>query len=377
MADVASRLKSWSTTLSSNSPSDSDTIGAGLADNLQQIQATVKQDLASAGSNIASATTTDLDTADGYHVHITGTTTITAFGTVAAGIPMVLEFDGALTLTHNATSLKLPGAANITTAAGDVAWMISLGSGNWKCLAYIPYDGYTVTAITESQITDLQSYLLNVVEDTTPQLGGDLDLNGNNIDFPTTANISDCLDEDNMASDSATALATQQSIKAYVDANASSITLGTEQASTSGTSIDFTSIPAGTKKITVMFVGVSTSGTSPLMLQLGDAGGVEATNYLGSVFTYGGGSSSTYSTGFELGANNVAGNLVHGHVTLHLEDSTGFTWTEGHTLSASQAADGWMGAGSKSLSAELDRLRITTIGGSDTFDAGAINIQYE
>ena len=59
--------------------------------------------------------------------------------------------------------------------------------------------------------------MANVVEDTTPQLGGDLDLNGNNIDFPTTANISDCLDEDNMATDSATMLATQQSIKAYAD----------------------------------------------------------------------------------------------------------------------------------------------------------------
>ena len=61
--------------------------------------------------------------------------------------------------------------------------------------------------------------LSNVVEDTTPQLGGDLDLNGNNLDFPTTANISDCLDEDNMASDSATKICTQQSIKAYVDAH--------------------------------------------------------------------------------------------------------------------------------------------------------------
>jgi hypothetical protein len=57
----------------------------------------------------------------------------------------------------------------------------------------------------------------DLVDDTTPQLGGDLDLNGNNIDFPTTANISDCLDQDDMSSDSATALATQQSIKAYTD----------------------------------------------------------------------------------------------------------------------------------------------------------------
>lgn len=64
--------------------------------------------------------------------------------------------------------------------------------------------------------------LENIVEDTTPQLGGDLDLNGNNIDFPTTANISDCLDEDDMVSDSATSLATQQSIKAYVDSQITS-----------------------------------------------------------------------------------------------------------------------------------------------------------
>jgi hypothetical protein len=61
------------------------------------------------------------------------------------------------------------------------------------------------------------SFIKDIVSDTTPQLGGDLDLNGNNIDFPTTANISDCLDEDNMSTDSATALATQQSIKAYAD----------------------------------------------------------------------------------------------------------------------------------------------------------------
>jgi len=61
------------------------------------------------------------------------------------------------------------------------------------------------------------AFLANIVEDTTPQLGGDLDLNGKNLDFPTTANISDVLDEDNMASDSATVLATQQSIKKYVD----------------------------------------------------------------------------------------------------------------------------------------------------------------
>jgi hypothetical protein len=59
--------------------------------------------------------------------------------------------------------------------------------------------------------------LAAVVDDTSPQLGGDLDLNSQNLDFPTVTNISDCLDEDTMSSDSATSLATQQSIKAYAD----------------------------------------------------------------------------------------------------------------------------------------------------------------
>lgn len=75
----------------------------------------------------------------------------------------------------------------------------------------------TDAKITGASLKSVMAGVAEVVDDTTPQLGGDLDLNGKNIDFPTTANISDCLDEDDMASDSATALATQQSIKAYVD----------------------------------------------------------------------------------------------------------------------------------------------------------------
>ena len=74
-------------------------------------------------------------------------------------------------------------------------------------------------ALVEADISDLGTYLENLLEDTTPQLGGDLDLNTHNIDFPSVANVSDVKDEDNMASDSATMLATQQSIKKYVDDN--------------------------------------------------------------------------------------------------------------------------------------------------------------
>jgi hypothetical protein len=92
--------------------------------------------LSTQGTAIASAGTTDIGAATGRFVHITGTATITALGTKTAGVEREVVFDGALTLTHNATSLILPGAANITTAAGDTAIMVSEGSGNWRCLAF-------------------------------------------------------------------------------------------------------------------------------------------------------------------------------------------------------------------------------------------------
>jgi hypothetical protein len=136
MADVASDLKTWSTTASSNSPAGGTAVGTGLDDNLRELQKVVRQDLASKGSDIASATTTDLGAVAGLMHDITGTTTITGLGTVSAGIWKIIKFEDALTLTHNATSLILPGGANITTANGDIALMFSEGSGNWRCVSY-------------------------------------------------------------------------------------------------------------------------------------------------------------------------------------------------------------------------------------------------
>ena len=83
-------------------------------------------------SNIASAATTDLSTATGNEVHITGTTGITGFGTVGAGAEFILIFDGSLTLTYNGTSLITPNAQNLTVVAGDIVKVISEGSGNWR-----------------------------------------------------------------------------------------------------------------------------------------------------------------------------------------------------------------------------------------------------
>lgn len=85
---------------------------------------------------LASAATTDLGSVPGRYVSVTGTTTITAFGTIKAGTIKYVKFTGALTLTHNATSLILPGLSNITTKAGDTAVFVSEGSGNWRCISY-------------------------------------------------------------------------------------------------------------------------------------------------------------------------------------------------------------------------------------------------
>jgi hypothetical protein len=98
------------------------------------------------GTAIASAATVDLGAATGSNLHITGTTTITSLGTAAAGVEREAIFDGALTLTYNATSLILPGSANITTAANDSARFISEGSGNWRCVKYQRANGQPLVA---------------------------------------------------------------------------------------------------------------------------------------------------------------------------------------------------------------------------------------
>jgi len=95
---------------------------------------------------IASATTTSIGTSTGTRVAISGTTTITGFGTAPDGTYREGRFTGALTLTHNATSLILPNAgSNITTANGDTFSAVSLGSGNWRVLRYTKADGTSLS----------------------------------------------------------------------------------------------------------------------------------------------------------------------------------------------------------------------------------------
>ncbi len=157
------------------------------------------------------------------------------------------------------------------------------------------------------------------------------------------------------------------------------LTAKTAQATTSGTSKDFTSIPATAKRITVLFDGVSTNGTSNPIIQIGDAGGIEDTGYNASASTLTNAVVSQQTTaGFGLtGAGVVAGSIISGAVVLQLLDSATNTWACSFSLVTSNAAGVFVGGGSKSLSATLTQVRITTANGTDAFDAGKVNVLYE
>lgn len=252
------------------------------------------------GADIASANALTLGT-DGNYFDVTGTTAITSIGTVGVGTIIKLHFDGALTLTHNATDLILPGGANITTAAGDEAEFVEYATGDWRCVSYVKATGRAV-------------------------IGG--------------------------------------------------LTAVTAQATTSGTEIDFTGIPAGVKRITIMFSGVSTNGTSQVLVRVGD-GAIVSTGYSNCSATVADAAASAVSTatiGFTTRTASASA-VRHGHMTL--TNISGNVWVSSHVLGDAGTTQVVMGGGNVSLSGTLDRVRITTGNGTDTFDAGSVNIFYE
>jgi hypothetical protein len=153
------------------------------------------------------------------------------------------------------------------------------------------------------------------------------------------------------------------------------ITSGTTVASTSGTSIDFTGIPAWVKRITVMFKGVSSSGTSDVQVQLGYSGGIETTGYSSAAMVSNAATTST--TGLLIyGAGPVAALNYSGICTIATLGAN--VWVSSGTIANDNSANNmWYFGGNKTTTGTLDRIRITTVNGTDTFDAGSINILYE
>jgi len=161
---------------------------------------------------------------------------------------------------------------------------------------------------------------------------------------------------------------------------AGGITLGTVADSGSGTSIDFTGIPAGTKRITMNFDDVETNGTSQVMLQLGDAGGFETSGYVGCSVRVSGDADAenarVFTEGMAMQSATGATSPMFGSIILSLLDASTFTWASMAVLGR-QDVYLWVASSAKSLSAELTQVRLTMINGSDAFDDGKLNISYE
>ncbi len=253
------------------------------------------------------------------------------------------DFAAALTLTHNATSLILPGGANITTAAGDTAIAISLGSGNWVVVNYMPAGGYArAGAATASGLTLATARVLGRRSAGTGAI------------------------EDIPVGNDATGLSL-------------AINRGTEQATTSGTAIDFTGIPAGVRRITIMLDGVSLAAGDTINLQLGDSGGIETTGYSGNsgivAGTATGSIGASLSTAFSLIFSGLAASDTVSGV-IELFNQSGNKWAIKSKLGRTGTPQIHEAVGFKTLSDVLDRVRIRS-DAATAFDAGTINIMWE
>ncbi len=154
-------------------------------------------------------------------------------------------------------------------------------------------------------------------------------------------------------------------------------TLATAVASTSGTSIDFTSLPSWIKRITVMFSGVSTNGTSNMLVQIG-SGSVTTSGYNSAAAGCINGvvPAVAVSTAGFLMISDTATDVKNGLFTIVAMGSN--LYAASHTMGGDSTRDVcFWGGGSVTLSGALDRVRITTVNGTDTFDAGTVNILYE
>lgn len=168
----------------------------------------------------------------------------------------------------------------------------------------------------------------------------------------------------------------------FTDAPSGGFTQGTEQATTSGTSVTFGSIPSGVSMVVMNLFGVSqASNAQTIRIQLGDGGGIETSGYLSTSAKIADqaieSATLRHTAGFGLGTINWdSGNILHGSIIFTLQDAAAYTWMY-HAMVNESDDDGiYFGSGSKALSAELTQIKFGTAAGA-TLDAGAINIMYQ
>lgn len=257
------------------------------------------------------------------------------------------------TATDTITSTKMNNIIDQTTITGDaiLGTTLEVVSGKLKIRA----QGITPNELSSGSVTS------NAIADGTIV----------NADINASADIAGSKLADNSTSGVKLTDASVAPAKL-----SQPLTLSTAKNAT-GTVVDFTSIPSWVKRITVIFNGVSINGTSVPLIRLGDSGGIEATGYIcTSQWYYAGNGIERSTVGQPIGSDLGAVALISGSVSILLIGSN--TWVfSGNTVIEASPFYVNSCAGKKALSDILTQVRITTVNGTDTFDAGSINIMYE
>jgi hypothetical protein len=293
-----------------------------------------------------------------------GTYTMTApkitGGTITGSTINNSAIGGTTAAAGKFTTLEATGA---TTFSGATVVSGSLTANTFSSSG-ATITGGTITGITDLTGADGGTGASSITANSVILGNGSSALSGNLVAPGTSGNV--------LTSDGSTWTSA---------AGAYPLTSGTSVASTSGTSIDFTSIPSWVKRVTVMFDGVSWNSLVTPLIQLGDSGGIETTGYIsiaGATSTAAGASATTSTTGFGVLGGWSSGDVFYGSIIFSLLNASTNTWAAQGNFSVDTSSTDWavFTSGTKSLSATLDRVRITS-SAAITFDAGTINILYE
>lgn len=311
------------------------------------------------------------------------TVTVKVSGQTGVAVP-----DGAsMTLRINAAGTDVAQAFSYAASMSLGTALLATSGGTGQASYAVGDLLYASSTTALSKLTVGAANAVLISSGTAPQWTTTLGIASGGTGQATAATAFDALKQ--AATDAYTGvveLATTAEVQAGTDTTRAitpstlrggALVQGTAVNTTSGTTVDFTSIPSWAKRIVVMLVGVSTNGTSRVIVRIGTSSGFDVTGYSSEVTT--GLNLANYvieTTAFALDSPYTASTDIR-HGSLVLENVTGNTWVSRSTLYQEGQNVVGLGAGSKALSGVLDRVRVTTVNGTDTFDAGTINIMYE
>lgn len=284
------------------------------------------------------------------------------------------------------------GSANLgllPTSGGTLTGALLVDDSGTAALPAVAFDGDADTGIYRKAANEVGVATAGILRAWFDSAGVNLDAQGdtrywdsdssNYVAFQAPATVASNVTWTLPSADGTNgqALITNGSGVLSFGAAGAQMTLSTAVNTTSGTAIDFTGIPSWVKRITVMFNEVSTNGLSGIKVQLGTSSGIETSGYNGAYVRTASSSLTTASigTGFIEASFGASTETQNGLINISLFQASSNTWACSGSLGGNNVTN--TVGGIKALSGTLDRLRLTTANGTDTFDAGSVNILYE